>query len=94
MSIDAQVVSLPSWDRFERFKVEDPNGAAEILPRSVPTVSIEAASTFGWERFADRCIGIDRFGASAPGSLVLENLGIVAAAVVDTVRELLAERNR
>ena len=94
MSIDAQVVSLPSWDRFERFKVEDPNGAAEILPRSVPTVSIEAASTFGWERFADRCIGIDRFGASAPGSLVLENLGIVAATVVDTVRELLAERNR
>lgn len=94
MSIDAQVVSLPSWDRFERFKAEDPNGAAEILPRDVPTVSIEAASTFGWERFADRCIGIDRFGASAPGSLVLENLGIVAATVVDTVRELLAERNR
>lgn len=93
-SIDTRVVSLASWDRFERFRSEDPVAAADILPKGVPTVSIEAASTFGWERFADRCIGIDRFGASAPGSLVLENLGISASAVVDTVRNLLAERKQ
>ncbi|MFM8856368.1 MAG: transketolase [Actinomycetota bacterium] len=94
LSIDTRVVSLASWDRFERFRSQDRKGADEILPPGVPTVSVEAASTFGWDRFADRCIGIDRFGASAPGSLVLENLGISAANVVDTVRNLLAERNR
>lgn len=93
-SIDTRVVSLASWDRFDRFRAEDPSGAADILPPGVPTVSIEAASTFGWERFADRCIGIDRFGASAPGSLVLENLGISATTVIGAVRDLLAERNR
>lgn len=87
-SIDVSVVSLPSWDGFERFKMSDPRGAAEILPNDVPTVSIEAASTFGWERYADRCIGIDRFGSSAPGGLVLDRLGINVSSVVDAVREL------
>ena len=42
----------------------------------MPVLSVEAASTFGWERYADESIGIDRFGASAPGELVLEKLGI------------------
>jgi len=93
LSIDTRVVSLASWDRFERFRAENPHGAADILPDGIPTVSIEAASTFGWERFADRCIGIDRFGASAPGSLVLENLGISESNLVATVRDLLAEWN-
>jgi transketolase len=93
-SVEAQVVSLPSWDRFEQFRQDNPIEAAAILPPDVPTVSIEAASTFGWERFADRCIGIDRFGASALGSLVLENLGITASSIVDAVREILTNRSR
>jgi transketolase len=71
--IAARVVSLPSWDRFE----EQPAAYhAELLPPSVPVLSVEAAATFGWSRWADASIGIDRFGASAPGAVALANLGI------------------
>ncbi len=71
--IDASVVSMPSWDRF------DAQPAAyrdSVFPIGVPVVSIEAAATFGWHKYADECIGIDRFGASAPGDVVLDRLGI------------------
>ena len=51
---------------------------------------VTAATTFGWERYADRSIGVDRFGASAPGAEVLERYGITAAAAAEAVRELLA----
>lgn len=71
-----QVVSMPAWDRFESLRRHDPDRAAIILPPHLPTVSVEAGSTFGWERYADRCVGIDRFGTSAPGSVVLDRLGI------------------
>lgn len=71
--IAASVVSMPSWDRFE---AQDDSYKASVFPAGVPVVSLEAATTFGWERYADECIGIDRFGASAPGGLVLDKLGI------------------
>jgi transketolase len=87
-----QVVSLPSWDRFEKFRLDHPEDAEAILPSSVPTVSIEAGTTFGWERYADRCIGIDRFGASAPGALALENLGINDQHVVQVTLDLLGTK--
>ncbi len=90
-SIDVNVVSLPSWDGFERFRSIEPDRADDILPPGVPTVSIEAGSTLGWERYADRCIGIDRFGASAPGQQVLERLGITAEAVIAAVENILQE---
>ncbi|MFM7127193.1 MAG: transketolase family protein [Actinomycetota bacterium] len=83
------VVSLPSWDRFQELRRREPARAATILPPDLPTVSIEAGSTFGWERFADRCIGIDRFGASAPGPVVLDRLGINPANVVAQTLDLL-----
>ncbi len=87
--IGAQVVSLPSWDRFASFARRDPAGANRILPRTVPTVSVEAASTFGWERYADVCVGIDRFGTSAPGGQALDRLGINPDAVAVAARGLL-----
>lgn len=90
--IAVRVVSLPSWDRFEELRRTNPRRATEILPTSVPTLSIEAASTFGWERFADRCLGIDRFGASAPGNVVLERLGISVDSIVAEAHHLLDER--
>ena len=71
--IAARVVSMPSWDRFERVGAA---GRAAVLPDGVPVLSVEAGSTFGWSRWADASIGIDRFGASAPGNTVLEELGI------------------
>jgi transketolase len=87
-----QAVSLPSWDRFEAYRTANPELAERILPRNVPTVSVEAGSTFGWERYADVCVGIDRFGASAPGSEVLDRLGISVTNIKNSVLGLVSQR--
>lgn len=71
--IAAQVVSMPSWDRFDE---QSDDFKATVFPSGVPVLSVEAGVTFGWAKYADASIGIDRFGASAPGGLVLEKLGI------------------
>lgn len=81
----ARVVSLPSWDRF---LAQDASFRTSILPPGIPVLSVEAATTFGWRVFADRCIGIDRFGASAPGSVALDRLGINVSNIVDTAMEM------
>lgn len=91
--VSARVVSMPSWDRFERLRATNPVAAGEILPRGLPTVSVEAGATMGWHKYADECIGIDRFGASAPGATALVNLGIEPTNVVRVVRELLGRGN-
>lgn len=85
--ISASAVSLPSWDRFA---LSSRAHQRAVFPAGVPVVSIEAGTTFGWERFADSSIGIDRFGASAPGSVVMEKLGINTATVVDAALALLS----
>ncbi|NDH46504.1 MAG: transketolase [Acidimicrobiia bacterium] len=92
-SISARVVSMPSWDRFEKFRATNLAAADAILPRSLPTLSVEAGATMGWHKYADECIGIDRFGASAPGATALVNLGIEAGNVVSAVRRLLGRGN-
>ena len=84
--VAARVVSLPSWDRFAE---QEEWYHHEIFPPGVPVLSLEAAATFGWDRFADDAIGIDRFGASAPGALVLDKLGINADHVIERARALL-----
>jgi transketolase len=81
-----QVVSLPSWDRLAR---QDDAYRRSLFPEGVPVLSVEAATTFGWERFADDSIGIDRFGASAPGDVVLDELGINVDHVVRRARALI-----
>lgn len=86
---DVSVVSLPSWERFAQ---QDPAYQEAVLPAAVTKrVTIEAAATFGWARFAGShgaSIGIDHFGASAPGDLVLDQLGMNVANVVDTFMNL------
>lgn len=84
------VVSMPSWDRFESWRRADRAGADAVLRPDVPTVSVEAGATLGWERYADRCLGIDRFGASAPGNVALVQLGMNAEAVAAAVRSLVS----
>jgi transketolase len=86
--IAARVVSIPSWDRFE---AQSAAFRASVLPPGVPVLSVEAGVTFGWARWADDSIGIDRFGASAPGGVVLDKLGINVANVVARATAL-AER--
>ena len=81
--IHARVVSMPCMSLFS----EQPQEYREsVLPRGVVRrVTVEAATTFGWDRWAGdigTMIGIDRFGASAPGDTVLRNFGFTAGAVV------------
>jgi transketolase len=76
--IAARVVNMACTALFDGQSAEY---RARVLG-SVPRVSTEAGSTFGWQRYADQCVGIDRFGASAPGKLVAENLGMNVKNVV------------
>jgi len=85
--ISARVVSLPSWDLFES---QDAAYRTGVLPRSIPTLAVEAGASFGWDRYADDTLCIDRFGASAPGAEVLEHLGFTADNVARRARALLA----
>ncbi|MBU3689025.1 MAG: transketolase [Acidimicrobiales bacterium mtb01] len=89
-SIEVSVVSMPSWDRFESWRRADRSAADAVLRPDLPTVSVEAGSTLGWERYADRCLGIDRFGASAPGNVALSQLGMNVDAVAAAVRSLVS----
>ncbi|MDW3179430.1 MAG: transketolase [Acidimicrobiia bacterium] len=83
--IQARVVSLPCWEVFE---AQSEQYRASVLPDGIPAVSIEAGSTMGWSRYADVNLGIDRFGASAPGDLVMEKLGMTGDAVADAARSV------
>ena len=82
------VVSMPSFDRFEQQPVQY---RTTVFPPNVPVLSVEAGVTFGWSQYADASVGIDRFGASAPGSTVLKNLGISAENVAEQARVALTK---
>ena len=90
--LEARVVSMPSW---ELFSSQDETYRDEVLPPATAArVSIEAAATFGWERWiGDRgiAIGVDRFGSSAPGEVNLRKYGITADAAADAVRRLVRQ---
>ncbi|MFM8794810.1 MAG: transketolase family protein [Acidimicrobiales bacterium] len=81
--LPVSVVSMPSWDIFA---AQPKSLRDEVLPPGLPVVSVEAGTTFGWERWADVSVGIDRFGASAPGGRVLEELGMNVETVSAAVR--------
>jgi transketolase len=81
-----RVVSLPSWDLFELL---DGDAQEAVLPDGVPTLAVEAAASFGWGRFADEVVSIDRFGASAPASVIFEKLGFTGENVAARARDLI-----
>lgn len=81
-----RVVSLPCWEAFE---AQPTSYRQAILPGSLPTLSVEAGTTLGWERYAQRSIGLDRFGASAPFAVVYKELGFTPERVADEVKKLL-----
>jgi transketolase len=93
--IRSRVVSMPSWELFER----QPQAYRDnVLPPDVRArVSIEAASPFGWERYVGSegaIIGINRFGASAPGPALMREFGFTPEHIVEmakTVRTRTAE---
>ena len=84
--VRARVVAFPSWELFEQ---QDQAYRDSVLPPGQPTVAVEAGIQMGWERWADAVVSVDRFGASAPGEVMLERYGITPAAVAAKVRELL-----
>lgn len=86
--IPVNVVSMPSWNVFDAQPV---TYRRSVLPAGVPVVSVEAGSTFGWAKYADASVGIDRFGASAPGNVVMDKLGVNVANVVATVKEAIKQ---
>jgi transketolase len=83
--IAAQVVSMPSWELFES---QDDRYRRTVLPPEVPSVSLEAGVSQGWSRWTDTSVSIERFGASAPGTQALSQLGIAAARVVESAKAL------
>ena len=89
--VPVRVVSMPSWELFE---AQDAAYRESVLPPDVTArVAVEAASTFGWERYLGprgRIVGIDRFGASAPAEVLAEKFGFTAENVARVAREVLA----
>ncbi len=81
----AQVVSMPSWDRFDQ---QDADFTDTVLPIGVPTLAVEAGVELGWHKYADDVVSIERFGASAPGNVVMEKLGLNVDDVVARAAEL------
>ncbi|ASS91317.1 MAG: transketolase [Bacillaceae bacterium] len=87
--IDVQVVSMPSWDRFEK---QSKDYKESVLPSSVTKrLAIEMASSLGWERYVGsegEILAIDKFGASAPGEKIISEYGFTVENVVEKVKEL------
>jgi transketolase len=86
--IAARVVSFPSWKIFEEQTAEY---KASVLPAGVPKLAVEAGATLGWWKYVGLdgdVIGLDRFGASAPGPIVLEKLGFGAANIAARAKKL------
>jgi transketolase len=83
-----RVVSFPSWELFEK---QDEAYKESVLPKNITArLAVEAAASFGWERYAKSVIGIDHYGASAPAKIIFEKFGFTAENVVARAKELLS----
>ncbi|RJP18758.1 MAG: transketolase [Deltaproteobacteria bacterium] len=93
--IRSRVVSMPCWERFEQ---QEASYRDSVIPPGVAArVSVEAGATFGWERYVGSrgaSVGIDRFGASAPGDRIFRELGITPENVRDRAKSVLAAARR
>jgi transketolase len=87
--IGARVVSMPSWRIFDEQAAEY---KAELLPRGVPKLAVEAGATLGWWKYVGLdgdVVGIDHFGASAPGPIVMKEFGFTAENVAARAKKIL-----
>jgi transketolase len=88
-----RVVSMPSWELFAKQPAEYRDS---VLPLNIPTLAIEAGATLGWYKWVGRTgdiIGLDRFGASAPGEIVMEKMGFNVNNVVHRALRLLHQES-
>ena len=93
--IKVRLVSMPCWELFE----EQPAEYREsVLPPSVSArLAVEAGRSLGWERWVGTdgsTVALDRYGASAPGDVVMKELGFTAERVIAAAETLLARRGR
>ncbi len=89
-NVAARVVSMPSWELYEKTSQRYKNSV--LLPNVTARVAVEAGISMGWERYvgsSGAIIGISRYGASAPGSLVIKKYGIKTSAIVSKAMKLL-----
>jgi transketolase len=87
--IQARVVSMPSW---ELYNAQDAVYKKSIVLPGIPCLAIEAGSTFGWDKYLGQTsdkIGVDRFGASAPGPEIFRQFGFTVENAVKKVRQLM-----
>lgn len=83
--IPVEVISIPS---FELFLLQPQKYQEEIL-KDLPSLGVEAGTGFGWHRFVDETITIERFGASAPGEEIMEKLGITVSKICEKVETMI-----
>ena len=83
--MDIAVVSMPCMELFEEQSL---NYQLEVLGRA-PVISFEAGTTFGWNRFAQKTIGLDSFGASGPAGELYEHFGLTAETLADEVKDFI-----
>merc|ERR1719190_201493 len=74
-----RVVSMPCMERFDR---QPEAYKAEVLPAGVKKVAMEAGVSGLWYKYADKVVGVDRFGISAPGNTVMQKFGMTAENLV------------
>jgi transketolase len=90
--IQARVVSMPSWELFD---LQPSEYRESVLPRLIrPRLAVEAGLPQGWHRYVGdngEVIGIERFGASAPGNVVMEKFGFTVDHVVERAMKLLGK---
>ena len=84
----ARVVSMPSMNLFQ---AQSDEYRSATMQRDLPALAVEAGVSQGWYRYADDVVGIDRFGASAPGATVMHELGMNVNNIVDRARALLGK---
>src|SRR5213594_2154362 len=88
--VKVRLVSMPCWELFEE---QTPEYRESVLPSSVTTrLAVEAGRSLGWERWVGThgaIVGLDRYGASAPGDVVMKELGFTADRVVREAEALL-----
>ena len=93
--IGSRVVSMPSWELFDR---EPQHYRDDVLPPAVRArIAIEAASPFGWERYVGSdgaIVGVNSFGASAPGPVVMREFGFTPEHVVEIAMQVLERCRR
>lgn len=86
--ITTRVVSMPSWRIFDE---QSPEYKASLLPAGVPKLAVEAGASLAWWKYVGSngdVIGLDRFGASAPGKIVMAELGFTAESVAARAKKL------